>query len=63
MKQYSHTQMFIRKNLVCVLSLGVGIAIEEGKTNMCFTNDMQTLNTLYLSNGKQIKKKVLHLWY
>jgi hypothetical protein len=44
-----------RKNLVCALSPYASIAIEI-KNWVCFANDMQILHTLYLSNGKQIKK-------
>jgi hypothetical protein len=44
-----------KKNPMCVLT-HVSIAIEEENFNMRFGNDMKILYTLYLSNGKQIKR-------
>jgi len=45
-----------KKNSMCALSPHVGTAIEEEEFSTCFGNDMKVLYTLYLSNGKQIKR-------
>ncbi len=53
---------------MCVTHIGLydhyaSFVKEEENFNMCFAKYMQNLHTLYLSNSKQIKKQVLHVWY